>query len=184
MPEEGREQRKKEQKNEDACETVQKIAVRQQVDDRIRVRVKEPVIIPENQLVKSGEKGIPVQKRTESGKKGQNGRNGRDDPEKNKPPFPDPEKSQRQKQDGAEDQKKLDGVKNFFDLAEMDPSFFRHGKRRKVKLSPVKKRIVVDQGVILFQDLRFGHGRKSGKLLIFDLLHIQRTKMKDQYDAE
>ena len=184
MPEEGREQRKKEQKHEDAGETVQKIAVRQQVDDRIRVRVKEPVIIPENQLVKSGEKGIPVQKRTESGKKGQNGRNGRDDPEKNKPPFPDPEKSQRQKQDGAEDQKKLDGVKNFFDLAEMDPSFFRHGKRRKVKLSPVKKRIVVDQGVILFQDLCFGHRRKSGKLLIFDLIDIQRTKMKDQYDAE
>ena len=184
MPEEGREQRKKEQKHEDAGETVQKIAVRQQVDDRIRVRVKEPVIIPENQLVKSGEKGIPVQKRTESGKKGQNGRNGRDDPEKNKLPFPDPEKSQRQKQDGAEDQKKLDGVKNFFDLAEMDPSFFRHGKRRKVKLSPVKKRIVVDQGVILFQDLCFGHRRKSGKLLIFDLIDIQRTKMKDQYDAE
>ena len=32
--------------------------------------------------MKSGKKGIPVQKRTESGKKGQNGRNGRDDPEK------------------------------------------------------------------------------------------------------
>ena len=82
--------------------------------------------------MKSGKKGIPVQKRTESGKKGQNGRNGRDDPEKNKPPFPYPEKSQRKKRSGAEDQKKLDGVKNFFDLAEMDPSLFRHGKRRKV----------------------------------------------------
>ena len=124
MPEEGREQRKKEQKNEDACETVQKIAVRQQVDDRIRVRVKEPVIIPENQLVKSGEKGIPVQDRTESGKKCQDGRNGRDDPEKNKPPFPDTEKSQRKKRGGAEEQEELDGIKNFFDLAEMDPSFF------------------------------------------------------------
>lgn len=63
--------------------------------------------------MKSGKKSIPVQKRTESGKKGQNGRNGRDDPEKNKPPFPYPEKSQRKKRGGAEDQKKLDGVKNF-----------------------------------------------------------------------
>ena len=134
--------------------------------------------------MKSGKKGIPVQKRTESGKKGQNGRNGRDDPEKNKPPFPYPEKSQRKKRSGAEDQKKLDGVKNFFDLAEMDPSLLRHGKRRKVKFSPVKKRIVVDQSVILFQDLCFRHGRKRGKFLIFDLLYIQRTKMKDQYDAE
>ena len=77
MPEEGREQRKKEQKYEDAGETVQKIAVRQQVDDRIRVRVKEPVIITEKQFVKSGKKGIPVQKRTESSKKGQNGRSGK-----------------------------------------------------------------------------------------------------------
>ena len=95
MPEEGREQRKKEQKYEDAGETVQKIAVRQQVDDRIRVRVKEPVIITEKQFVKSGKKGIPVQDCAESGKKGQSGRNGRDDPKKNKPPFPYPEKSQK-----------------------------------------------------------------------------------------
>ena len=50
-----------------------------------------------------------------------------------------------------------------------------------MKFSPVKKRIVVDQSVILFQDLCFRHGRKRGKFLIFDLLYIQRTKMKDQY---
>ena len=139
MPEEGREQREKEQKYEDAGETVQKIAVRQQVDDRIRVRVKEPVIITEKQFVKSGKKGIPVQNHAKSGKKGQNGRNGRDDPEKNKPPFPYPEKSQRKKCGGAEDQKKLDGVKNCFDLAEMDPVPLPTWEEKESEVLPGKK---------------------------------------------
>ena len=134
--------------------------------------------------MKSGKKGIPVQKRTESGKKGQNGRNGRDDPEKTNLLFRIRKKARGKNVAALKIRRSWMASKIFFDLAEMDPSLFRHGKRRKVKFSPVKKRIVVDQSVILFQDLCFRHGRKRGKFLIFDLLYIQRTKMKDQYDAE
>ena len=62
--------------------TVKEIAVRQKIDDRIRSRIEEPVVVPEDQLMESGEKSVPVKEGDKKSQKRHDRGNSGNDPEK------------------------------------------------------------------------------------------------------
>ena len=46
--------------SDDSGETVKEEFIRQQIDDRVCVRIEEPVVVSEHQMVKGDEKSLPV----------------------------------------------------------------------------------------------------------------------------
>ena len=126
---------------------LEKKLIRQNQDDRVGARIKQPVIVPEQDRVKRHEQPVPL----EDGQKAQrNGNHDRQDPRDPKAPgrmlppeCPDQGKNPCRK---AQD---LDNVKDHFAVRKVDPPALTHDKVGKVQLPPVPEKQIIAEHVIV-----------------------------------
>lgn len=160
--------------SQNSHQTVKKELIRQKIDNGIGVRIEQPVIVAEQNMVERGEKPLPVDNGQDAGQSG-NDRCDHWRQQKKTTVFVPSKlvKSKREEADGRQDQKDLEPIEDPFDLFEVNPPFLGHRKRWEVKLSPEKQAVVIDQRIVIGTYFLLGH------LIAFRQIHRRHVMIVD-----